>query len=67
VDGLKLAELMIDHEAGVSARVIRVPKLDSDYFDEESAQNFSKTIVPLLSQAVGFIFGKRTSKSFSSD
>lgn len=37
VDGAKLAELMIDHEVGVSARTVKVPKLDSDYFDEESA------------------------------
>jgi restriction system protein len=37
VDGPKLAELMIDHEVGVASRVFRVPKLDSDYFDEESA------------------------------
>jgi restriction system protein len=37
VDGPKLAELMIDHEVGVSARTIKVPKLDSDYFDEETA------------------------------
>jgi restriction system protein len=36
VDGPKLAELMIDHEVGVSARTVKVPKLDSDYFDEES-------------------------------
>lgn len=36
VDGTRLAALMIDHEVGVSARTIRVPKLDSDYFDEES-------------------------------
>ena len=36
VDGHRLAELMIDHEVGVSARTIKVPKLDSDYFDEES-------------------------------
>jgi restriction system protein len=35
VDGFRLAELMIDHEVGVSARTIRVPKIDSDYFDEE--------------------------------
>ena len=35
VDGPKLAELMIDHEVGVSARTVKVPKLDSDYFDEE--------------------------------
>jgi restriction system protein len=36
VDGARLAELMIDHEVGVSARTVKVPKLDSDYFDEES-------------------------------
>jgi restriction system protein len=36
VDGPRLADLMIDHEVGVSARIIKVPKLDSDYFDEES-------------------------------
>ena len=34
VDGIKLAELMIDHEVGVSTRVIKLPKLDSDYFEE---------------------------------
>jgi len=37
IDGQRLTQLMIDHEVGVSSRVIRVPKLDSDYFDEESA------------------------------
>lgn len=36
VDGPRLAELMMDHEVGVSARSIKVPKLDSDYFDEEA-------------------------------
>lgn len=36
VDGPKLAELMIDYEVGVSSRVIKVPKIDSDYFDEEA-------------------------------
>jgi len=36
VDGAKLGELMIDHEVGVTSRTIKVPKLDSDYFDEES-------------------------------
>lgn len=36
VDGPRMAELMIDYEVGVSARTIKVPKLDSDYFDEES-------------------------------
>lgn len=37
VDGPRLAELMIDHEVGVSARTLKLPKLDSDYFDEEAA------------------------------
>jgi restriction system protein len=37
VDGRRLAELMIDYEVGVEARTIKVPKLDSDYFNEESA------------------------------
>lgn len=36
VDGARLAELMIDHEVGVSSRTVKVPKLDTDYFDEES-------------------------------
>lgn len=35
VNGPRLAELMINHEVGVSARTVKVPKLDSDY-DEES-------------------------------
>jgi restriction system protein len=34
VDGTKLADLMIEHEVGVSLRPIKVPKLDSDYFEE---------------------------------
>lgn len=34
VDGAKLTELMIDYEVGVTLRPIRVPKLDTDYFDE---------------------------------
>ena len=37
VDGVRLAELMIDHEVGVATRPVRIPKLDSDYFEEESA------------------------------
>ena len=37
VDGPRLAGLMIDHEVGVSLRPVRIPKLDSDYFEEESA------------------------------
>jgi restriction system protein len=34
VDGAKLAELMIEHEVGVASRTVRVPKIDSDYFEE---------------------------------
>jgi restriction system protein len=34
VDGEKLAALMTEHEVGVTLRPVRVPKLDSDYFDE---------------------------------
>jgi restriction system protein len=37
IDGQRLASLMIDHEVGVSSRVLRIPKIDSDYFDEEAA------------------------------
>lgn len=33
VDGVMLANLMMDHEVGVSSQTIRVPKIDSDYFD----------------------------------
>lgn len=36
VDGARLAGLMIDHEVGITARTVRIPKIDSDYFDEES-------------------------------
>ncbi len=34
VDGDRLADLMIEHEVGVTLRSLRVPKLDSDYFEE---------------------------------
>lgn len=37
VDGLKLAELMLDHGVGVSVRHVQIPKIDSDYFDEGTA------------------------------
>ena len=33
VDGQRLAELMIDHEVGVTSRAVRIPKLDGDYFE----------------------------------
>jgi restriction system protein len=34
VDGVRLANLMIEHKVGVSHRVVKVAKLDSDYFEE---------------------------------
>jgi len=37
VDGLRLAGLMIEFELGVTARAIKIPKIDGDYFDEEAA------------------------------
>jgi restriction system protein len=36
VDGRRMVELMMDHEVGVSIRTVKIPKIDSDYFDEES-------------------------------
>lgn len=33
IDGQRLAELMVDHEVGASARVLKLPRFDSDYFD----------------------------------
>lgn len=35
VDGERLVYLMMDHEVGVASRELRLPKLDTDYFDEE--------------------------------
>ncbi|MGE4125946.1 MAG: restriction endonuclease [Pusillimonas sp.] len=35
VDGIRLVNLMMDHEVGVSSRTLKVPTLDSDYFDED--------------------------------
>jgi len=35
VDGLELVGLMMDHEVGVSSRALKIPKLDSDYFDDD--------------------------------
>ena len=34
VDGEKLAGLMMEHEIGVSLRAVKIPKLNSDYFEE---------------------------------
>ena len=33
IDGARLVELMMDTEVGVTSRVLKVPSLDSDYFD----------------------------------
>jgi restriction system protein len=35
VDGRRLVHLMMDHEVGVTSRLLRLPALDRDYFDEE--------------------------------
>ncbi|WP_439879550.1 hypothetical protein [Pseudomonas prosekii] len=35
VDGIRLVNLMMDYEVGVTSRLLKLPKLDSDYFDEE--------------------------------
>jgi restriction system protein len=35
VDGRRLADLMIEYEVGVTARTVKIPKLERDYFDEE--------------------------------
>ncbi len=34
VDGAKLTDLMIEHEVGVTLRPVKVPKIDTDYFEE---------------------------------
>jgi restriction system protein len=36
IDGIRLAGFMIDYELGVTARTIKIPKIDGDYFDEEA-------------------------------
>jgi restriction system protein len=36
IDGARLAGLMIDYELGVTARTVKIPKIDGDYFDEET-------------------------------
>jgi restriction system protein len=36
IDGARLAGLMIDYELGVTARTVKIPKIDGDYFDEEA-------------------------------
>jgi restriction system protein len=36
IDGQQLTRLMIEYELGVTARTLKIPKIDGDYFDEES-------------------------------
>jgi hypothetical protein len=38
---------MIDHEVGVNARVLKIPKIDSDYFDEEGTKGALNWLVRL--------------------
>ena len=35
VDGARLTQLMIEHGVGVSHRVLKLPRVDGDYFEEE--------------------------------
>lgn len=35
IDGARLAELMIDFEVGVASEALRIPKVDTDYFEGE--------------------------------
>ena len=37
IDGPRLAALMIDYEVGVTSRVLKIPKVDGDYFDQDGA------------------------------
>ena len=32
----ELAGLMIDHEVGITSRTLSIPKIDSDYFEDEA-------------------------------
>ncbi len=34
IDGARLANLMMEYGVGVSHRIVKIPKIDSDYFDE---------------------------------
>lgn len=33
IDGVKLVQLMMDNEIGVTSRIIKIPKIDIDYFE----------------------------------
>ncbi|MFA5521465.1 MAG: restriction endonuclease [Castellaniella sp.] len=34
IDGSRLVNLMMDYGVGVSSKAVRIPKIDTDYFDE---------------------------------
>lgn len=37
VNSDELAQLMIEHEVGVSRKVVYLPEVDGDYFDEDGS------------------------------
>lgn len=37
IDGERLTALMIEYKVGINSRTFHIPKIDPDYFDEESA------------------------------
>lgn len=37
IDGERLAALMIENKVGINSRTVDIPKIDLDYFDEESS------------------------------
>jgi restriction system protein len=34
IDGARLAALMIEHNVGVTPKMLKIPAVDSDYFEE---------------------------------
>jgi restriction endonuclease Mrr len=44
VGGSQLAGLVIEHEVGVASRPVRVPKIDSDYFEEQGQLSKAKSV-----------------------
>jgi restriction system protein len=34
IDGARLTDLMMEYGVGVSHRTVKIPKIDSDYFEE---------------------------------
>ena len=35
IDGPRLAALMIEHEVGITPRIVKIPKIDMDFFEDE--------------------------------